>query len=236
LPRADLPCTHDGGLHYFRIVAIRQALDDGLLVSRWIPDLAFGYGFPFFNYREAIPYYLGLGLYLTGLSLPQALNLVYILALLASAVGAYLFARDLFGRPAALLAAVAYVYAPYPLIDALARGNMPESVALALMPFILCGFRRLLLSGQPRYLLLSAAVLALLWLSHSISSLLFTPFLILYLLVVWWARGRRDHLVAAGVALALGLGLTAFFWVPAVLETDEVQLYLSRTTRNNDYH
>ncbi|UCC61761.1 MAG: glycosyltransferase family 39 protein, partial [Anaerolineae bacterium] len=236
LLRADQPCTHDGGLHYFRIVAMRYALDDGLLVSRWVPDLAFGYGYPFFNYRAAVSYYLGLGLYLTGLTLPQALNTVYVLSLLGSAIGAYLLGRDLFGRRAGLVAAVAYVYAPYPFIDALVRGNMPESVALAWLPFILWAFRRLLLSGRTRYLLASTVLLALLWLSHNISSLLFTPFLVLYLLVVWLIRGRRDHLVAAGVALALGVGLTAFFWVPAVLEKDQVQLHLSRTTRNNDYH
>jgi hypothetical protein len=236
LLRADQPCTHDGGLHYFRIVAMRHALDDGLLVSRWIPDLAFGYGYPFFNYRAAVSYYLGLALYLTGLALPQALNLVYVLSLLASAIGAYLLGRDLFGRRAGVVAAVVYVYAPYPLLDALVRGNMPESVALAILPFILWAFRRLLLIGQARYLLLSAAALALLWLSHNISSLLFTPYLALYVLVVWGSRRRRAHLAATGVALALGIGLTAFFWAPALLEQDEVQLHLSRTTRNNDYH
>ncbi len=236
LLRTDPPCTHDGGLHYYRIVAMRQALEDGLLVSRWVPDLAFGYGYPFFNYREAFPYYSGLALYLLGFPLAQALNVVYILSLVASAIGAYLFGRDLFGRRAGLVAAVAYVYAPYPFIDALTRGNMPESVALALLPFILWSFRRLLLTGQARYVLVSAGTLALLWLSHNISSLLFTPFLVTYLLVVWLARGRKDHPWPTVAALALGLGLTAFFWAPAILEKNLVQLHLSRTTRNNDFH
>jgi hypothetical protein len=236
LLRTAPPCTHDGGLHYFRIVAMRRGLANGLLISRWVPDLAFGYGYPFFNYRAASSYYLGLALHVAGLSLPLALNMVYVLSLLASALGAYLLGRDLFGRQAGVVAAVAYVYAPYPLIDALVRGNMPESVALALFPFILWAFRRLLLSGQARYLLLSAGTLALLFLSHNISSLLFTPFLALYLGVVWLARGRRDHLIQAGLGLALGMGLTAFFWAPAVLEMDEVQLHMSRTTRNNDFH
>jgi hypothetical protein len=236
LLRADQPCTHDGGLHYFRITALRHALKDGLPLSRWVPDLAFGYGYPFFNYRAAFSYYLGLGLYLTGLPLPLALNMVYVLSLVGSAIGAYLLGRDLFGRRAGVVAAVAYVYAPYTFIDALVRGNMPESVALALFPFIMWAFRRLLLGGQARYLLASAGTLALLWLTHNISSLTFTPFLVLYILVVWMARGRRDHLVAAGVALALGVGLTAFFWAPALLEKGEVQLHLSRTTRNNDFH
>ena len=234
--RADPPCTHDGGLHYFRIVAIRHALEDGLPVSRWMPDLAFGYGNPFLNYRAALSYYTGLALYLTGMSLPLALNMVYVLSLVGSAVGAYLLGRDLFGRWAGLVSAVAYVYAPYPLIDALVRGNMPESLALAVMPFTMWAFRRLLVSGRTRYLLTSAGLLALLSLTHNISSLLFVPFLGLYLLVTWLARRRQGHLGAVCAALALGLGLTAFYWAPAVLETNQVQLYLSRTSRTNDYH
>jgi len=236
LLRTDQPCTHDGGLHYFRIVAMRHALDDGLAVSRWVPDLAFGYGYPFFNYRAAASYVLGLLLYLTGLSLPQALNAVYVVSLIAAAAGMYLLGRDLFGPKAGVVSAVAYVYAPYILIDALVRGNMPESVALALLPFILWSFRRLLLTGMIRYMFASVGSLAALWLSHNISSLLFTPFLVVYLLVVWLARRRRGHFIMVGVALALGVGLTAFFWVPAVLEQGDVQLHLSRTTRNNDYH
>lgn len=236
LLRADSPCTHDGHLHYFRIVAMRCALDDGLSVSRWTPDLAFGYGYPFFNYRAAFSYYLGEALYLLGLGLPLALNLVYVLGLVGSALGAYLLGRDLFGGLGGLVAATAYVYAPYSFVDALTRGNMPESVALALFPFILWSFRRSLLSARRRYLLTSAGELALLFLTHNISSLLFTPFVAFYLLVVWLARGRRDHLVRAGLALVLGVWLSAFFWAPAVFEKDQVQLYLSRATRGNDYH
>ena len=215
---------------------MRHALDDGLTVSRWAPDLAFGYGYPFFNYRAAASYVMGLLFYLTGLSLPQALNAVYVFSLIAAAAGMYLLGRDLFGPAGGVVSAVAYVYAPYIFIDALVRGNMPESVALALFPIVLWSFRRLLLTGMIRYMLASIGCLAVLWLSHNISSLLFTPFLVLYLLVVWLARRRRDHLVMTGVALALGVGLTAFFWAPAVLEQRDVQLHLSRTTRNNDYH
>jgi len=145
LLRTISPCTHDGGLHYFRVAAMRHALEEGLFFARWLPDLAFGYGFPFFNYRAPLSYYLGLGLHLTGLPLPLSLNLVYVLSLLGSALGAYLLARDLFGVRAGVVAAVAYAYAPYQLLDALSRGNAPESVALALLPFILWAFRRLAL-------------------------------------------------------------------------------------------
>jgi len=230
------PCTHDGALHYFRVVAMRHALQNGILFTRYLPDLAFGYGYPFFNYREPLPYYLALALYLTGLPLPVTLNLVYVLSIVGSAFTAYLLGRDLFGPRAGIIAAVAYAYAPYQFLDALLRANMPESVALPLLPLVLWAFRRLVLSGRRRWFLASVGSLAALYLTHNISSLLFTPFLIAYLAVLWWVHRREGHWAATGVALVLAFGLTAFFWGPALLEQDYVQLHMSRVTRNNDFH
>ena len=236
LLRADSPCTHDGGLHYYRVVAMRHALQDGSLFTRYLPDLAFGYGYPFFNYRAPLSYYLALALYLTGLSLPVVLNMVYVLSIAGSALAAYLLARDLFGHRAGLVAAIAYAYVPYQFLDALLRANMPESVALPLMPLVLWAFRRLALTGQKRWFLAGIASLAALLLTHNISSLLFTPVLFAYLAVLWLVYRRDFHWMTVGIALALAFGLTAFFWGPALLEQDYVQLHMSRTTRNNDFH
>ena len=236
LLRSESPCTHDGALHYFRVVAMRHALQNGILFTRYLPDLAFGYGYPFFNYREPFPYYLALALYLTGLALPVTLNLVYVLSIIGSAITAYLLARDLFGPEAGLVAAVAYAYAPYPFLDALLRANMPESVALPLLPLILWAFRRLALTGRRRWFLVSVGSLATLYLTHNISSLLFVPFLIAYLAVLWLAYRQEGHWAAVGGALVLAFGLTAFFWGPALLEQGYAQLHMSRVTRNNDFH
>ncbi|HHH40606.1 MAG TPA: hypothetical protein ENK56_01215 [Chloroflexi bacterium] len=257
LLRTASPCSHDGALHYFRIVAMREALRQGMPFTRWLPDLAFGYGYPFFNYRGAVSYYLGELLFLLGMPLPVALNALYVLSFLGAALGAYLLGRDLFGPEAGLLTAIAYAYAPYQFLDALLRGNQPESVALALLPFVLWAFYRLLVTPSRWAFLLSTGSLALLALTHNISTLLFAPFLGLFVLVVGLfyrpptADGRPPDtesglptaiayalsaLRRPLLALLLGMGLTAFFWAPAVLEKGYVQLHLSRTTRNNDFH
>jgi uncharacterized membrane protein len=168
---------------------LRRALRQGLVFTRYLPNIAFGYGYPFFNYRAPLPYYLILALHLTGIGLPLAQNLTYTLCILGSALAAHLLARDLFGPRAGIVAAVAYAYAPYQFLDALLRGNIPESVALLLMPLILWAFRRLALSGRRQWLLVSAATLAFLYLSHNISSLLFTPFLMAFLFALWLIYG-----------------------------------------------
>jgi hypothetical protein len=236
LLRATSPCTHDGALHYYRIVATRRALEGGILFSRWLPDLAFGYGFPFFNYRAPGSYYAALALHLGGLGLPLALNLIYALAIAGSAFAAFLLARDLFGTRAGFVAAAAYAYAPYQFLNALARGNLPESAALPLFPLILWAFRRLALDGRRRWFVLGTCSLAALYLTHNISSLLFTPLLVAYLLVLWLAHRRNGRWTVVACALLLALGVTAFFWAPALLEKQYVHLEQSRNNRNNDFH
>ena len=89
--------------------------------------------------------------------------------------------RDLFGPRAGVVSAVAYMAAPYVLIDALVRGNAPESLALPLLPFLLWVGRRWVLFGSVRAFLAGALGLALLSVSHNISTFIFAPTLGVYL-------------------------------------------------------
>lgn len=236
LQGGGLPCTHDNDLYYYRILALKDAFDHGWLFSRWIPNLALGYGTPFFNFREPIPNLLGALLYACGLSLPLTLGLVYAASLLAAGLGAYALARDLWGEYAGWVTGAAYALGPYLLVDALRRGNLPESVALALLPWLLLAFRRLMLTGRRGPFAAATALLAALFLSHNITALLFAPFLGGYALLLAWLHRDRRHYGWAFLAVGLALALTAWFWLPALLEQDTVQLYLARTTRNNDFH
>ncbi|MCB0155155.1 MAG: hypothetical protein KDF65_10200, partial [Anaerolineae bacterium] len=86
---------------------------------------------------------------------------------------------------------------------------------------------------------------------HNISALLFLPLLGFYLTVLGGshlrrretrstptAPGRRPttNILLSGLALALGLGLAAFFWLPAVAERDFVQIERVITPPDFDYH
>ncbi|HOU41581.1 MAG TPA: hypothetical protein PK829_09960, partial [Promineifilum sp.] len=254
---AAVPCTHDGHLHYHRVAALAHAWGNGIHLTRWIPDLAFGYGYPFFVFREAAPLYAVLLPHLAGLALPAASNLFYALTILAAGVFMGLWARDVLGARAAVVSAVAYMAAPYVLVDALVRGNAPESLALPLLPFLLWVGRRWVLGGSVRAFLAGALGLALLSFSHNISTFIFAPTLLVYLVALavfgqQGSRGARERgseefspaplpprsptpFLRALALLALGLGLAFFYTGGAVLEMDEVTLERSTTTRNNDW-
>lgn len=230
-------CTHDGHLHYHRVAAMRYAWEQGLYFTRWLPDLAFGYGYPFFVYREPAPLYAVLLPHLLGLPLPAAENLFYALCILAGGWFMFLWARDIFGARAGIVSAAAYMSAPYVLVDALVRGNAPESLALPLLPLLLWLSRRWLLTGGTRWFVTAVFSLAFLSLSHNISLLIFTPTLLVYLLAlaVLHKVAWRTAVLRLALLFGLGLGMTSFYTAGAVLEMDAVTLQQSVSTRNNDF-
>jgi hypothetical protein len=230
-------CTHDGHVHSNRVVAMRYAWENGLYLARWLPDVAFGYGYPLFVYREPLPLYAMLIPHLWGLPLPAASNLVHLLSLVTAGAFTYLWVRDILGARAAIVAAVAYMAAPYQLVDALVRGNLPESMALAFMPFLLWIGRRWMRSGSAVPFVVGTAALALFSLVHNISLLLFSPVLGLYLLVVGRVGGLTwpESLARSAIWLGLGLGMTIFYPAGALLEMNEVTLQQAIVTRNNDF-
>ncbi|MCP4416648.1 MAG: hypothetical protein GY805_08495, partial [Chloroflexi bacterium] len=70
------------------------------------------------------------------------------------------------------------------------------------------------------------------------SLLIFTPTLLVYLLALAWQHklGWRLWLARLGLLFGLGLGVTIFYTVLALLELNSVTLEQSTTTRNNDFH
>ena len=138
----------------------------------------------------------------------------------------FLWVRDVFGPLAGLVSAVAYMAAPYLLVDALIRGNQPESMGLALLPLAAWSGRRFLRDGKAWSFVVASLSLALLALSHNISILLFAPLLSVYLLAVglWRRLGWRTLGMRVGLIMGLGLGLAVFYSGPALLELDQTTI------------
>lgn len=225
LLRPSTACSHDGALHFLRLVELDHSLRHGQLYPRWSPDMAYGYGYPLFNFYAPFSFYLAEALHLVGLPFVAAWNGTLALCLLAGGLFTYLLARDWMPEHSALVAATAYLLAPYTLYDVYFRGNLAESVALPLLPLVLWAFGRLMRSGQARYLALAALSLALLLTTHQVMALLFGPVLAVYVLILWWLEGRPPwRLLTVFTAGALALGLSAFFWIPALLEKEAVHI------------
>ena len=219
-----LPNTADGPIHFYRAVDMQQAWADGVFYPRWSANLALGYGTPLFNFAPPLLYTLMMVLSSIGLDLAVAMKLVIILFILISAVAMYLLGRDTLGPTAGLVATAAYLVAPYRLRELYIQGNYAQFLALSLYPLVLWCYFKVIRTGNIRFMIGGGVAYAALFLSHNISVMIFSPLLLAY--VIFWVVTNRRWSAVCDVIItgALGLGLSAFFWLPAFYEQRWLQI------------
>ncbi len=223
--------THDGPVHLLRSYVFGDLLQRGDWFPRWAPDLYLGYGYPVFNYVPPLPYYLAVLGYLLGLDRYGGLQAVGVIAVLLGTAGAFSLARALWSSSATgYLSALAYILAPYPfLYNLYIRGNVPEALALGLLPWLLWAAWRLWHEPRWPHGLLLTLLTALLLLTHNISAFLGVGLLTAWLVSVFISstpsasRLRLALSTTLGTILA-GLALSAYFWLPALGELDSVYI------------
>ncbi len=240
-----LPWAADTLIHLYRLVELDHLLRQGYLFSRWAPDLAYGYGFPLFNFYAPLSYYAAEIFRLLGMDFAPALLATFVALVIVAGLAMYAWAADVFGRRAAIFAAAAYVTAPYLLYNVYHRGALAEVLAMALMPAILWAVQRLVWGGARQFFILTALLYAALAFGHNITALLFTPVIVVYIAVQTMEYATRDtqhatrisySVLRVALALALGLGLAAFFLVPMFLELSSVQIIQVFMPQGFDYH
>ncbi len=232
LLRPSLPHETDTELHVFRTAELGYTLRAGEIYPRWAPDFYYGYGYPIFNYYAPLTYYLA---NLLSLTIPGGavfgVKAVFVLGFLAAGGGAYALAEHNSGSRAGIVAAASYLFAPYVyLIDPHLRGDVPEFLALSLAPFLFWSVAKYQHTPSRLRLILATCSVAAVILSHNLLALILFGMAVLF--AVWGAIAPAQSsssttlqlLSRAAVPLALGVGLSAFFWLPVALEHDEVQL------------
>ena len=206
---------HSIDLDPFRQVAFDAAFRAGDWLPRWTAYWYYGFGAPLFHFYAPLPYFVTELWLLAGASLARAFQLTLFSGWLASGLAMYLLARDALSRPAATVAAVLYLFAPYHLVDMLVRHALGEHLAFVWIPLAVWGVAGSVSRPGPLRFAIGALAVAALPLTHNLTALISMP-----VVIAWsglaWAR-TRDHagLARAAAATALGLALSAFFWLPA---------------------
>jgi hypothetical protein len=236
--------TRGGGDSPFLLIRTYELVENlraGNIPARWMPDAAYGLGYPFFNYYASLPYYLAAGLNALGVDLLIAIKFTQTAGMFAAGFGMWLFARDspppFEGRGwGAALAACAYVLAPFHLVNVYVRGDsLSEFWAFVWYPLVLWAVKRVtrqasgawrVARGQaplPRHLLLStstlSAFLAALVLTHNVSAVLFAPFIVIYALALLLQKHRFFRAAAPSLLrdicfllFAAGIALALSAW------------------------
>jgi hypothetical protein len=196
----------------------------GILYPRHLPDSFDHLGAPIFYFYPPLGFWVDALVNvatLDALSVPRRLALSSLVLLWASGLAMHAWLRTETAAPrAALYGALAYMAAPYHLLDHYYRGAYAEFAAYVILPLVMLAVRRVA-EGRPLAVAGLAVAYAALPLTHLPTSLLVSlTALPLYVLYRGWRLGERRAALAffarCAVGGALGLGLAAVYLVPAL--------------------
>jgi hypothetical protein len=94
----------------------------------------------------------------------------------------YFFAKELFGKIGGIVAALFYIYVPYHAIDIYVRGDVSEFWAYAFIPLVFYGLWKIYKNKSWFFVIVSSIGYAGIILSHNLTAMMVTPFLLLYIL------------------------------------------------------
>jgi uncharacterized membrane protein len=117
-----------------------EQLRQGNLYPRWLPASHGGLGSPVFYYYPPLSFYPAGLLAALGLAPETAIVATFGLAFAGSGAAMFLWARGWTNHP--LAAALFFMAAPYHLADFYGRGALAETCAIALIPLLALGLKR----------------------------------------------------------------------------------------------
>jgi hypothetical protein len=211
-------CGHDFDFHLLSWMEVARAWHSGIAYPHWVQDANYGAGEPRLMFYPPASWLLGAWLG-TVTSWHAAPVVFVLLALLAAGGSMYLLAREWAPPGAATLAACLYVANPYAMFVAYERSAFGELLAGAWLPLMVLFALRTRSSIAP----LGLAVAAL-WLTNSPAAVVGSYMLAILALGMWMAEGRPWPALRAAGGMALGLGIAAFYIVPAAFEQRWVQI------------
>lgn len=215
--------SHDLTHHVIRQISMDKILSEGQFPPRWSGELNGGFGYPVFLFNYPLPSMLGEVFHKLGLNFVDSVKSVLFTSMIISSLGMYLFLKELLGsRLAAFLGAVFFLYAPLRFLNVYVSAAVGSALALGIIPFVFWAIIRLLKTGSGIYLLLGSLFLAALITAHNVTALIFAPVVIIFSFVCSRLGSDKNASTSyfrnLGAIFLLGLGLSAWFWLPATLE------------------
>ncbi len=238
--------TRGGGDSPFLLQRLHQlevALLDGHFPVRWMPDANYGFGYPFYNFYAPLSIYTAVFFRLIGFSFVRSIQISQLAGFIVAAWGMYALGKRWWGNEwAGLLTAVSYTLAPFHLVNVYVRGDsLAEFWAMAFYPLVILTADKLVQGTRCKVqgardkcdhkstnIVPFALSYAGLILSHNISALIFSPFLLLFILFRLKKSNHNYPLSTIHYPLSIGFllafGLSAWFFLPALIEKDLTQI------------
>ncbi|MFY9532060.1 MAG: hypothetical protein WBC04_23330 [Candidatus Acidiferrales bacterium] len=207
---------HDFDFHVASWVDVAQQWHQGIWYPRWAAWANYGFGEPRFIFYPPTSWMLGAAL---GSVLPWRIvpGLLILMTLLLAGMAMFRLGCEWLAPGEAIPAAIFFAVNPYHLLMIYYRSDFSELIASALFPLLVVCALRIGRDGAAAMAPISL-VFAAIWLSNAPEAVLASYSLALLLAVVCLVRKTGRPLAPGAAAIAMGLGLAAFYILPAAWE------------------
>lgn len=222
----------DFGFHTQALTQFYDSLAAGILFPRWVADFCGKFGSPEFRFFYYLPYYIASFFHFIGFSIINSMKLFLSLTYIMAVVTMFCWLRSEFDERSAFIGSIFYIFTPYFLTTLHFTHAIGELLALMLAPLLLLSIRKYLLKQNLRSFFWITFFYTLIILSHHIAPVLLAPLLLAYTFI------RKQHIrQGIDVLLALGLAqlLTAFHWLPILLDSKLIQQSTTQTLLFHPY-
>lgn len=217
-------CGQDFDFHFESWMSVVRHWHQGVFYPHWIASANYGAGEPRFVFYPPLCWILGavLGIFLHWTRISFAFTLICLIAMAATC---YHMAREWLPPFTSALASGLYITNPYILFVIYERSALAEFLAAIWLPLLfLYALRKKPSTTQ------LALVIALLWLTDPPAAVMGSYTLALIVTVAALSQRSFTLITRAAAAMALGLGLSAFYLIPAVYEQRWVEIYRALAT------
>jgi hypothetical protein len=229
---AGIPHTHDGPQLLVRKVNYALALRQGQIPPRIGPNLANGFGYPVFNYNYPFANIMAAPLFALRLPAEAVFQLVVAALLVIGGMGWWrLTYEHTKSRAAAILGTGLYMANPFTIQLVFVRGGTGELAATAILPWLLLAMHHAFKKSGLNNFIWLGLVGAVFILTHNTLVMLAALPLGIYGLLLLKQKPRL--LPKTLLAVTIALGLSSFFWLPALGEKPLV--VLDSSTINKEY-
>jgi hypothetical protein len=222
LLKSGFPITDDGSWLIIRFTAFFEAFRSGQLPVRFLLRLNNGFGYPVSDFLYPLYLYLATPIHVIGFGFVNSIKILLIANIFAASLFSFLWLRKRFDNLSALLGSLSFVLAPYFLFDLFRRGSFGEVLSLSVVPFILWQIER-------RSLIFLSFGFFFLVLSHNTLAAFFIPLLVIYALLT------KNNLKIFFTSLILGIGMSSFFFIPALYDLQYTVFLSTKISSFYDY-
>lgn len=205
--------------HITRLYLLNQAIRQGDLYPRWVGGLGFNFGYPLFNFYPPLIYYVSEFFHLIGFNLLWSLKLMIITGSFISSIGMYSLGKRFFDKKTGLLAATFSTFFFYRMITIYIRGAWAEFFAMSILPFVFLGLDNINKNKSFKSVFPLSISLGFLILAHPLIAFPALFFIGLFFVYYFFhSENRWLFLKNTVISIILALGLSAFFWLPSLIE------------------